>query len=233
VVALSEAGPSTAWDVAMFDVPDEVSAEWGPIAAAKGVVVVDNSGAFRMDPRRPRWWCPRSNPGAVRKRPKGIISNPNCTTLSMIVAMGARLHAEFGPHRPDRRLLPGRLGGRADRHRHPCATSSPKVAAFPVAGLAARGTCAARSATSARSRPRWRSTWCRGPASLRDGGWSSEELKVRNESRKILGLPNLKVSANLRACTGDHHPLAVRARLLRAGGLGGPGPRDPPPTPPG
>ena len=36
-------------DVAMFDVPDEVSAEWAPIAAAKGVVVVDNSGAFRMD----------------------------------------------------------------------------------------------------------------------------------------------------------------------------------------
>lgn len=36
-------------DVAMFDVPDEVSAAWAPIAAAKGAVVVDNSGAFRMD----------------------------------------------------------------------------------------------------------------------------------------------------------------------------------------
>ena len=36
-------------DVAMFDVPDEVSAEWGPIAASRGAVVVDNSGAFRMD----------------------------------------------------------------------------------------------------------------------------------------------------------------------------------------
>ncbi len=40
-------------DVAMFDVPDEVSAEWAPIAAARGAVAVDNSGAFRMDPDVP------------------------------------------------------------------------------------------------------------------------------------------------------------------------------------
>ena len=40
-------------DVAMFDVPDEVSAEWAPIAAARGTVVVDNSGSFRMDPDVP------------------------------------------------------------------------------------------------------------------------------------------------------------------------------------
>ncbi len=40
-------------DVALFDVPDEVSAEWAPVAAARGAVVVDNSGAFRMDPDVP------------------------------------------------------------------------------------------------------------------------------------------------------------------------------------
>ena len=45
-------------DVAMFDVPDEVSAQWAPIAVSRGAVVVDNSGAFRMDPRC-RWWSPR------------------------------------------------------------------------------------------------------------------------------------------------------------------------------
>ncbi len=81
-------------DVAMFDVPDEVSARWAPIAAAKGVVVVDNSGAFRMDPEVPLV-VPEVNPHKVRHRPRGIIANPNCTTLSMIVAVGA-LHAEFG-----------------------------------------------------------------------------------------------------------------------------------------
>jgi aspartate-semialdehyde dehydrogenase len=81
-------------DVAMFDVPDEVSKEWAPIAAARGAVAVDNSGAFRMDPDVPLV-VPEVNAGKVTERPKGIISNPNCTTLSMMAAMGA-LHREFG-----------------------------------------------------------------------------------------------------------------------------------------
>ena len=81
-------------DVAMFDVPDEVSAEWAPIAAARGAVAVDNSGAFRMDKDVPLV-VPEVNPLEAKNRPRGIISNPNCTTLSMIVAMGA-LHAEYG-----------------------------------------------------------------------------------------------------------------------------------------
>ena len=75
-------------DIAMFDVPDEVSEKWAPIAAKRGAVVVDNSGAFRMDPKVPLV-VPEVNPKDAKKRPKGIISNPNCTTLSMIVAMGA------------------------------------------------------------------------------------------------------------------------------------------------
>ena len=72
-------------DVAMFDVPDEVSAEWGPIAAARGAVVVDNSGAFRMDPQVPLV-VPEVNPEAIRDRPRGIIANPNCTTLTMMAS---------------------------------------------------------------------------------------------------------------------------------------------------
>jgi len=92
VVALSEQAFDGV-DVAMFDVPDEVSAEWGPIAAAKGVVVVDNSGAFRMDPQVPLV-VPEVNKSQVRNRPRGIIANPNCTTLAMVVALGA-LHAEY------------------------------------------------------------------------------------------------------------------------------------------
>ncbi|MEN9916040.1 MAG: hypothetical protein RL725_715, partial [Actinomycetota bacterium] len=81
-------------DIAMFDVPDEVSKEWAPIAASKGAVVVDNSGAFRMDDQVPLV-VPEVNPEQIKNRPKGIISNPNCTTLSMIVAMGA-LHNQYG-----------------------------------------------------------------------------------------------------------------------------------------
>src|SRR5438876_11884396 len=81
-------------DVAMFDVPDEVSAHWAPLAASRGAVVVDNSGAFRMDPDVPLV-VPEVNAEATRSRPKGIISNPNCTTLSMIVALGA-LTRQYG-----------------------------------------------------------------------------------------------------------------------------------------
>jgi len=80
-------------DVAMFDVPDEISKEWAPIAASRGAIVVDNSGAFRMDADVPLV-VPEVNPQEVANRPRGIISNPNCTTLSMIVALGA-LHQDY------------------------------------------------------------------------------------------------------------------------------------------
>ena len=138
--------------MAMFDVPDEVSAQWAPIAAAKGAVAVDNSGAFRMDPDVPLV-VPEVNAAAARNRPKGIIANPNCTTLSMIVALGA-LHQRYGlaalvvasyqaasgAGQPGIDTLRAQMdeGG---RHRRWART---------------RATCAAWSATSARSRRRWR-----------------------------------------------------------------------------
>src|SRR5690606_20485626 len=81
-------------DVAVFDVPDEVSAQWAPVAADAGAVVVDNSGAFRMDPDVPLV-VPEINPEQARNRPKGIIASANCTTLAMIVAV-APLHREYG-----------------------------------------------------------------------------------------------------------------------------------------
>ena len=81
-------------DLAMFDVPDDVSAEWAPVAAERGVVVIDKSGAFRMDPDVPLV-VPEVNPDAAFDRPRGIISVPNCTTLSLIVPLAA-LHRAFG-----------------------------------------------------------------------------------------------------------------------------------------
>src|SRR6202012_225351 len=73
-------------DVAMFDVPDEVSAVWAPLAAAHGAVAVDNSGSFRMDPDVPLV-VPEINPDHLGNRPKGIIDNHKCNTLSMIGAV--------------------------------------------------------------------------------------------------------------------------------------------------
>ena len=103
-------------DVAMFDVPDEVSARWAPVAAERGVVVVDNSGAFRMDPEVPLV-VPEVNPSRSRTAAQGIIANPNCTTLSLIVAVAA-LHRAFGLRGDGGRLLPGRVRRGPGGHRH-------------------------------------------------------------------------------------------------------------------
>jgi len=79
VVALSEEAFDGV-DVAMFDVPDEVSAVWAPLAVAKGVIAVDNSAAFRMDPDVPLV-VPEINPEQTRNRPKSIIANATARRL--------------------------------------------------------------------------------------------------------------------------------------------------------
>ena len=200
-------------DVALFDVPDEVSAEWAPIAVPRGAVVVDNSGAFRMDPDVPLV-VPEVNAEQAANRPKGIIANPNCTTLSMMAALGA-LHREFelealvvasyqaasGAGQPGIDRLHAEIAAVAGQ--------AVGVRAGDIAeSLAAAGLDQADSpfpAPLALNVVPW-------AGSLKDDGWSSEELKVRNESRKILGIPELKVSATcVRVPVITTHSLAVHA----------------------
>lgn len=206
VVALTP-GAFKGIDVAMFDVPDEVSAQWAPIAVAHGAVVVDNSGAFRMDPDVPLV-VPEVNPLDAKNRPRGIIANPNCTTLSMIVALGA-LHKEF-----DLQEL--------------VVSSYQAASGAGQAGIdilreqmeAVAGSDAGTIAGDLRSKIKNNGPF---PAplalnvvpwagSLKEDGYTSEELKVRNESRKILGLPNLKVAATcVRVPVITSHSLTVHA----------------------
>ena len=194
-------------DIAMFDVPDEVSKEWGPIAASRGAVVVDNSGAFRMDDQVPLV-VPEVNPKEVKNRPKGIISNPNCTTLSMIVAMGAlnrqyilkelvvaSYQAASGAGQSGLDTLREQMNLVANTNFGDEAGDSRKViknfGPFP-APLALNVIPFA--------------------GSLKEDGYTSEELKVRNESRKILGIKDLKVSATcVRVPVLTTHSLAVHA----------------------
>ena len=201
-------------DIAMFDVPDEVSAEWAPIAAARGAIAVDNSGAFRMDPDVPLV-VPEVNADALADTPRGIIANPNCTTLSMIVAIGA-LHREFGLESlfaTSYQAASGAgqagidalydqleaVGGRRDLGQ----------AAGDVRKALGEDALGPFPAPLALNVVPW-------AGSLKDGGWSSEEMKIRNESRKILGMPGLRVSATcVRVPVITTHAVAVHARFTR------------------
>ncbi|MGW3493942.1 aspartate-semialdehyde dehydrogenase [Streptomyces sp. NPDC001020] len=209
VVALDEEALSGV-DVAMFDVPEEIAQQWAPVAATKGAVVVDNSSAFRMDPDVPLV-VPEVNPHAARVRPRGIIANPNCTTLSMIVAIGA-LHAEFGL----RELVVSSCQAASGAGRAGIDTLRQQLSL--VAGTELGTTpgdlrCAVGDNTGPFPEPVALNVvpWA---GSLREDGWSSEEMKVRDESRKILGLPDLPVAVTcVRVPVVTAHSVTVHARF--------------------
>jgi aspartate-semialdehyde dehydrogenase len=73
-------------DVVLSSTPAGVSREYSPIAARAGAVVIDNSSAWRMDPEVPLV-VPEVNADALRSIPKGIVANPNCSTIQMVVAL--------------------------------------------------------------------------------------------------------------------------------------------------
>ncbi|MDR7279834.1 aspartate-semialdehyde dehydrogenase [Catenuloplanes atrovinosus] len=196
-------------DVAMFDVPDEVSAEWAPIAVSRGAVVVDNSGAFRLDRDVPLV-VPEINPEQARNRPRGIIANANCTTLTMVVML-APLHREYGL----RELVLATYQAVSGAGQAGVDILHDQIS--KVAGDRALGTRSGNvrqsvgddlgpfPAPMALNVVPW-------AGSLQDLGWSSEELKVRSETRKILGLPDLKVSATcVRVPVVTGHSVAVHA----------------------
>ncbi|MER5463789.1 aspartate-semialdehyde dehydrogenase [Streptomyces sp. NPDC002668] len=209
VVALSEEALEGI-DVALFLVPAEVSERWAPVAAAKGAVVVDNSAAFRMDPDVPLV-VPEVNPHAVRTRPRGIVASPHDTTLAMLPAVGA-LHAEFGL----RELVVSSYQAVSGAGRD--AVGALRSQLSMVAGTElGTGPGDVRRAVGDELEPfaapialnvvPWSGT-------LEDGGWSSEELGLRAETRKILDLPGLRVAATfVRVPVITTHSLAVHARF--------------------
>ncbi|MGW0713028.1 aspartate-semialdehyde dehydrogenase [Streptomyces sp. NPDC002643] len=197
-------------DVALFDVPEEIAAHWAPIATAKGAVVVDNSGAFRMDPDVPLV-VPEVNAHALRARPRGIVANPGCTTLSMVVALGA-LHAEFGL----RELTASSYQAVSGAGRAGVDTLRQQLSL--VAGTELGTTPGdVRRAVGDNTGPFPEPValnvvpWAGEPA---DDGWSSEELRARAETRKILGLPALPVAVTcVQVPVVTAHSLTLHARF--------------------
>ncbi|MCA2215799.1 aspartate-semialdehyde dehydrogenase [Jidongwangia harbinensis] len=196
-------------DVAMFDVPDDVATEWAPVAVSRGATVVDNSAAFRMDPAVPLV-VPEVNRDAMRHRPRGIIANANCTTMAMIMAIGP-LHREYGL----RELVlasyqavsgAGQIGVDILHDQLSKVAGDRALGSRPGNVRQAVGDdLGPFPAPLALNVVPW-------SGALAADGWSSEELKMRNESRKILGLPDLKVSATcVRVPVVTGHSIAVHA----------------------
>ncbi|MEU6867961.1 aspartate-semialdehyde dehydrogenase [Streptomyces sp. NPDC046876] len=199
-----------AGDVVLFLTPAEVSARWAPVATARGAVVVDQSAAFREDPEVPLV-VPEVNAPAVRNRPRGIVASPDCVTAAMIAALGA-LHTEYGL--ADLTVSSYQAASAAGR----AGTETLRRQLSLVAGTSlGEMTGDVRRAVGEDTGPfaaplalnvvPW-------SGELREGGWSSHELAVRAQTRRILRLEALPVAVTcvqVPVLTG--HSLSVRARF--------------------
>ncbi|HST58145.1 MAG TPA: aspartate-semialdehyde dehydrogenase [Longimicrobium sp.] len=183
-------------DFALFSAGADRSREWGPVAASEGAIVVDNSSAFRMDPQVPLV-VPEVNAVAAADRPKGIIANPNCSTIQMVVALEA-IRRTAGLVRVVASSYQsvsgagetGRDALRAEAERG-VAEGSPF--ARPIAGNVIPQI-----------------------GDFDGEGWTGEERKMILETRKILSLPDLPVAATcVRVPVDVGHSVQVMAETER------------------
>jgi aspartate-semialdehyde dehydrogenase len=199
-------------DFVIVDVDDPLAAEWAPVAAAAGAKVVDNSAAFRMDPDVPLVVA-EINPEDLRELPKGIVSCPNCTTMVLVTAL-APLHraagiermvvstyqsvsgaGQAGMHELDEQWTKGDGGSETLRRAAavPGAIAPGDVWDRPIAGnvIPLAG-------------------------SVKEAGYTSEEWKLTNESRKILHASELRVSATcVRVPVYVGHAMAANVTFSR------------------
>lgn len=178
-------------DVALFNAPEEVARTWAPVAAERGATVVDGSPAFRMDHQVPLVVA-EVNAHAARSRPRGIVASPSCATMGPILAVGA-LHAElalreFGLATYQAASGAGQSGVETLYDQISAVAGDRRLGAAPGdVRRAIGGELGPFPAPLALNVVPWVGTDLA-------GGWTSEERGVRDESRKILDLPDLKVS---------------------------------------
>ena len=212
VRALDEPGVFDGVDLALFSAGGGRSREHAPQAVAAGAIVVDNSSAWRMDPDVPLV-VTEVNPDAVTEARKGIIANPNCTTMAVMLPAKA-LHDEFGLVDMVATSFQA-AGGAGQKGMDELLAQVPALLAEPEL-LRRDGAAAAKlvehqvhAATLAFNVVPWL-------GSEAQDGYSDEEMKLRNESRKILGLPDLTVSPTcVRVPVMAGHAIQVRASFTR------------------
>ena len=181
VRALTESESLDGFDVALFSAGSGVSREWAPRFAAAGAVVIDNSSCWRMDPDVPLVVA-EVNPDALDSTPRGIVANPNCTTMQMVVVLKP-IHDEA---RLERVILSSYQ-----------ATSGTGVAAVQELQNQAHALLHEIEPDPPSVYPH-RIAFNVVPQveTFKDGDdYTTEERKVIAETRKILGEPELRVSA--------------------------------------
>jgi aspartate-semialdehyde dehydrogenase len=165
-------------DFALFSAGAGTAREHAPVAAAAGAVVIDNSSAFRMDADVPLV-VPECNPEAARDRPRGIIANPNCSTIQMVVAL-APIHREARL----RRIV-------VSTYQAVSGAGARAVEALDAqTAQLAKGERIEPGALGGRLAGNLLMHWKRDTAT----GYQEEELKMVHETRKILGDPEIRVS---------------------------------------
>lgn len=200
-------------DMAIFSAGASSSRELAPKFAAAGVIVIDNSSAFRMDPEVPLVVA-EVNPEQIHNTPKGIIANPNCTTMAAMPVLKP-LHDEAGLTRviasSYQAVSGGGLAGVADLEEQVTAVAA-QAAALTHDGEAVEFPPARKFAkTIAFNVLPYAGSY------VDDGSLETdEEQKLRNESRKILAIPDLAVSGTcVRVPVFTGHSLAINAEFAR------------------
>jgi len=200
-------------DIALFSAGATTSREVAPRFAEAGVTVIDNSSAWRMDPDVPLVVA-EVNPEAIADARKGIIANPNCTTMAAMPVLKP-LHDEAGLIRlvtsTYQAVSGGGLAGvdeldkqvRQVVDRAAALTHDGETVTFPTPEKFARPIAFNVLPLAGKL--------------VDDGSFETdEEQKLRNESRKILGIPNLLVSGTcVRVPVFTGHSLSINAEFER------------------
>ena len=180
--------------IALFSAGGATSEKFAPIAASKGIIVVDNSAQWRMDPDVPLI-VPEVNPEAIKEIKKGIIANPNCSTIQAMVPLKP-LYEKYGLKRivfstyqavsgsgvrGVKDLEDGIAGKPNQFYPHPIAYNClPHIDVFM------------------------------------DNGYTKEEMKMINETRKILHLENLPIVATcIRVPVENCHGVSMTIELVK------------------
>ena len=200
-------------DLAVFSAGKPASLEYAPRVAAAGAIVVDNSSAWRMDPQVPLV-VSEVNPDDAYDAPKGIIANPNCTTMAAMPVLKP-LHDAAGLSRLSVATYQavsgsGRAGVQALKQQTQSLT-------YPE-GLATDGRLEVHADAGPYVKPIAYNVLPLAGNLVDDGtGETDEEQKLRNESRKILHIPGLPVAGTcVRVPVFTGHALVVHAEFTRA-----------------